>query len=170
VQYAEPVSRSFPWRAATLVAVAVAVVELVALIVVGALVLARPLHHGARAASAPVRHAQVHAVAHAPRFKPLPSHPLLPRAAVSVLVLNGNGVSGAAGREAATLHGLGYRIVGATNAQRHDYARSMVMYLPAFAHEARRLAREIGIGLVSPVDGLTPRTLRGVKLVVLLGN
>jgi LytR cell envelope-related transcriptional attenuator len=170
VQYAEPVPRPFPWRAATLVAVAVAVVELVALIVVGALVLARPLDHHARVANTPARRAQVHAVSHAPRVKPLPSHPLLPRAAVSVLVLNGNGVSGAAGREAATLHGLGYRIAAATNAQRHDYARSMVMYLPAFAHEARRLARETGIGLVSPVDGLTPRALRGVKLVVLLGN
>jgi LytR cell envelope-related transcriptional attenuator len=171
VDHAEPLPSPFPWRAATLVAVAVATLELVALIVAGAFLLARPLHTQARA---PVRHAVARAkpavrTHHAARTRP-PAHALRARSNLSVLVLNGNGVKGAAAREAATLHGLGYRIGDTTNAQRHDYARSMVMYVPPFAPEARRLAHDTGIRLVAPVDGLRPRALKGAKLVVLLGS
>jgi len=168
VEYAEPLSQPFPWRAATLVAGTLAALEFVVLIVVGAFLLARPVHHqAARAAAAPVVHAR--AVTHVRRLHVTPNA-LLPRTHVSVLVLNGNGVAGAAAREAATLQGLGYRIGGKRNAQRHDYARSIVMYVPSYAREAKRLARDTGIGLVAPVDGLTPHMLKGVKLVVLLGS
>ncbi|HVH51520.1 MAG TPA: LytR C-terminal domain-containing protein [Gaiellaceae bacterium] len=170
MEYAEPLSRPFPWRAATLVAAALAAVEFVVLIVVGAFLLARPIHHNAAKATttpAPVAHTRV--AAHVQHVR-VAVHALLPRTHVSVLVLNGNGVSGAAARMAAQLHGLGYRIGGKRNAQRHDYARSIVMYVPSYAPEAQRLARDTGIRLVSPVDGLTPRMLKGVKLVVLLGS
>jgi hypothetical protein len=170
VEYAEPLSRPFPWRAATLVAGALAALEFLVLIVVGAFLLARPVHNHAAAqaaAATPAAHARV--AAHVQHVRIVP-HALLPRAQVSVLVLNGNGVSGAAARTAAQLHGLGYRIGGKRNAQRHDYARSIVMYVPSFAREAQRLAQDTGIRLVSPVDGLTPRALKGVKLVVLLGS
>jgi hypothetical protein len=97
-------------------------------------------------------------------------HPLRSRAQVGVLVLNGNGVQGAAAGEASHLQGLGYRIAGTQNAQRHDYARSMVLYVPGFVKEARRLARDTSIRMVSPVDGLRPAMLKGSKLVVLLGS
>jgi hypothetical protein len=170
VEYAEDISRRpFPWRAATLVVIAIATLELVALIVIGAFVLARPLEHKTPAAAATVRSAATTVVHTRPVVHP-PVHRLLARSSVTVLVLNGNGVQGAAAREAATLQGLGYRIGDATNAQRHDYARSMVMYVPAFAQEARRLALDTGIRLVAPIDGLTPRALKGAKLVVLLGS
>jgi hypothetical protein len=167
VEHVQHLSRPFPWRAATLVVGGVALLELVALLVVGATRLAPT---GSKtAASAPAK-----AVAPSrPVVKPPPappSHPLRPRAAVRVLVLNGNGSQGAAGREAATLQGRGYRIGGAANAPRHDYARSMVMYVPGWAKEARRLGRETGIRLVTPVDGLTPRRLNGSRVVLLLGS
>ena len=170
MEYAEPLSRPFPWRAATLVAAALATVEFVVLIVVGAFLLARPIHHNAvttAKATARVAHTRVAASVHHVRLIP---HALQPRTHVSVLVLNGNGIAGAAGRMASQLHGLGYRIGGKRNAQRHDYARSIVMYVPSYAREAQRLARDTGIRLVSPVDGLTPHMLKGVKLVVLLGS
>ena len=171
MDHAEQLPRPFPWRAATLVAAAVATVELIALIVAGAFLLARPLHQHARAAVAHTAKAAKPAVrTHRAARVRLPAHALRARSHLSVLVLNGNGVQGAAAREAATLHGLGYRIGDATNAQRHDYARSMVMYVPPFAPEARRLARDTGIRLVAPIDGLKPRALKGAKLVVLLGN
>lgn len=174
MEYAEELTRPFPWRAATAVAAAVAALELVALVAIGAFVLFRPVHNTPTAAAAthtPVRHVAVHH-----RLTPLwqvtktKPHPMLARSHVQVLVLNGNGVNGAAGREAAKLSGLGYRIAGKRDASRHDYARSMVMFVPSFAKEARRLSHDTHIGLVTPVDGLTPRMLRGVKLVVLLGN
>ena len=90
--------------------------------------------------------------------------------AVKVLVLNGNGVAGAASAAAQHLEVAGYRIGGATNAQRHDYARSMVMYVPGWVKEARRLAHDTGVRIVAPLDGLGPRQLRGSKIVLLLGT
>jgi hypothetical protein len=89
---------------------------------------------------------------------------------VRVLVLNGNGMQGAASTEAARLRGSGYRIGGAMNAQTHDYARSMVLYVPGWIKEARRLARDTGIRLVAPVDGLRASALRGSQAVVILGS
>jgi hypothetical protein len=100
----------------------------------------------------------------------VPSVPLRPRSRVRVLVLNGNGIGGAASSEAARLQAQGYRIGGATNAARHDYARSMVMFVPGWIKEARRLAHDAGIRMVAPVDGLHPSQLRGSGVVLLLGR
>ena len=166
MEHAEPqrLSRPFPWRSATLVMGAVAALELVALLVVGATHLAYATHEASAAAATTVAHSRP------PVPPPPPSHPLRPRAKVSVLVLNGNGRSGAAGEEATMLGTLGYRIGGAENAPRHDYARSMVMYMPGWVKEARRLGRDADIRLVAPLDGLSPRQLRGSRVVLLLGS
>ena len=163
MEHAQQLARPFPWRTATVVVGAVALLELVALLVVGATRLAPA---GGKAATPAAAH--VKPVGESP--PPPPSHPLRTHRQVRVLVLNGNGRPGAAGREAATLQGLGYRIGGAENAPRHDYARSMVMYVPGWVKEARRLGRETGIRLVTPVDGLTPRHLKGSRVVLLLGS
>jgi hypothetical protein len=176
-QYSDP----FPWRTATLVASAVAFVELVGLIAVGALLIAHPFRHHKTAATtttvspAVVRHpaAPVQQTLPVPakdRVAPTPSHPLRPRAKVRVLVLNANGVAGAAHAEAARLGALGYPIGGAANAPSHHYAQSMVMYVPGYAKEARRLGHEAGIRMVAPVDGLQHSALMASKLVVLLGS
>jgi len=166
VQHAQQIPTTFPWRAATLVVGAIATVELAVLIGIGAVQLA-PKHHVATAAAAAKPH-RVLPVVHAPA--PPPSVPLRARARVRVLVLNGNGRQGAASSEAARLQSTGYRIGGAENAQRHDYARSMVLYVPGWVKEARRLARDTGIRLVAPVDGLRPAALKGSKTVVILGT
>jgi LytR cell envelope-related transcriptional attenuator len=172
--HAEQLPRPFPWRAATLVAVAVAVAELVALIFSGALLLARSSNHHALAAKTKtvtktVAVQQPQHVAPVKRVR-VAAHPLRARSLVRVLVLNGNGRQGAAHIEAARLQGLGYAIGGAANATRHDYARSMVMFVPGWQKEAQRLARETGIRLVAPVDGITAATLKGSRVVVLLGS
>jgi LytR cell envelope-related transcriptional attenuator len=171
--HAEQLPRPFPWRAATLVAVAVAVAELVALIFSGALLLARSSHHHAAAAAKTVtKTVVVHRPTHVAPVKRVrvAVHPLRARSQVRVLVLNGNGHQGAAHTEAAHLQGLGYAIGGAANATRHDYARSMVMFVPGWQKEAQRLAHETGIRLVAPVDGITAGTLKGSRVVVLLGS
>jgi LytR cell envelope-related transcriptional attenuator len=171
VEHAQPVPAPFPWRATTAVAGAVALVELIALVAIGLAHLA-PHHSGVVASS----RTQIHraaAVAAKPapvRAKAVPQTPLRPRSRVRVLVLNGNGVSGAAATEAARLQGDGYRIGGSTNAARHDYANSMVMFVPGWAKEARRLARDTGIRMVSPVDGLRRAQLRGSTVILLLGT
>ncbi len=174
MQHAEQYQSAFPWRAATLVVGAIAAAELLALIGVGALHLA-PRAHSAKAAGARPVAAKPAAAKSRPAEPPrqipeMPSHPLRPRDGVSVLVLNGNGVQGAASSKAASLSGLGYRIGGAENARRHNYARSMVLYVPGWVKEARRFARDTGVRLVAPVDGLRPAKLRGSKIVLILGS
>jgi hypothetical protein len=178
--YSEP----FPWRTATLVASAIAAVELVGLFVVAAFVLAHPFRHHAKparaattpATAAPAVHHTATVRRHVvpvpakDRFGPIRSVPLRPRAKVRVLVLNANGIQGAAHAEAARLQGLGYVIGGEANAPSHHYARSMVMFVPGYLKEARRLARETGIRLVAPLDGVTPSTLSASRVVVLLGS
>jgi hypothetical protein len=172
VQHAEPIPASFPWRSATLVVGAIATVELAALIGIGAVHLAPKHAVAATAAPAKPHHAQpvFPSTVRAPKFAAPPSQPLRARASVHVLVLNGNNVQGAAATEAARLQGAGYRIGGAENAQRHNYARSMVLYVPGWIKEARRLAHDIGIRIVAPVDGLRPAALRGSQTVVILGT
>ena len=171
MQHIENPPSAFPWRAATLVVGAIAAAELVALIGIGGLHFV-PKTHGAKAAAG--KPAAVTTVAAKPKPKPavpqVPSHPLKPRNGVRVLVLNGNGVQGAASSKAASLQGLGYLVGGAENAQRHNYARSMVMYVPGWVKEARRFARDTGVRLVAPVDGLTPAKLKGSKIVLILGS
>jgi hypothetical protein len=151
-----------------MVAGAIAIVELVALIAIGAVHLA-PQRARVTAAAAAVKTAP-RTVAHVRHVSPVPPHPLRPRGRVSVLVLNGNGVQGAASSTAARLQAAGYRIGAATNAQRHDYARSMVMYVPGWVKEARRLARDTGVSLVAPVDGVGPAQLKGSQVVLILGT
>ncbi len=167
MDHAQHLSSGFPWRTAAVVTAAIAAAELLALIAVGTLHFARPLHHTAAKPKPAPHHAAVHVTPVAP---PPPSHPVLARSRVAVLVLNGNGAPGAAHAEAVRLQGIGYRIGGAQNAVRHDYARSMVMYVPGYVLEARRLAHDVGVALVAPVDGLTPARLKASRLVLLLGN
>jgi LytR cell envelope-related transcriptional attenuator len=182
--YSEP----FPWRTATYVASAIAALELLGLVGVGAFVVAHPFrHHGTTATTASSTTPAVttpattahHVATVARRVAPIPAkdrvapvapHPIRARSQVRVLVLNANGVQGAAHSEAAHLQGLGYPIGGAANAPSHHYSQSMVMFVPGYAKEARRLARDTGIKLVAPVDGLTQSALSGSRLVVLLGS
>ena len=176
MEHAPHLDQPFPWRAATLVATSVALVELAVLAVGGTLLLAHPFrhHHGTTVASpvrTPVaRQHQATAAAAARSPSHTRAHPALAPSRLHVLVLNGNGVQGAAASAASKLSSLGYRISGQANAARNDYARTLVMYRPGFAPEARRLAHSAGYALVSPVDGLTPSALRGSQLVVILGR
>jgi hypothetical protein len=171
VEHAQHLPRTFPWRTATVVVGVVAVLELVALIGIGATRLAAPM----RAHAVAVTKA-THATAATPKAAPtrhvavVPSHPLRSRAQLSVLVLNGNGVNGAAGARAAGLQTLGYRSSRSEDAPRHDYARSMVLYVPGYAQEARRLARDAGVRVVATVDGMRKAQLKGSQLVVVLGG
>jgi hypothetical protein len=167
-EHANHLPSAFPWRKATIAVGVVAAIELVALIGIGATRLAAPLRAHATTAvthtAAPAQTRHVRSVASAP------SHPLRLRMKLSVLVLNGNGVNGAAGTEATSLETLGYGSSRSEDAPRHDYARSMVLYVPGYVQEARRLARDAHVGIVAPVDGIRNAQLKGSQLVVVLGG
>jgi hypothetical protein len=158
-----------PWRIAAYVAVAVAAVELVLLVGIGGSALLRTVSHRVQHAATqqalgpavPAKHA-VRKPAAAPTAK-------VARSRIHVLVLNGNGRTGAAAVAATRVRRHGYKIGGVGNA-RKSVSRSIVMYRPGFAGEGRRLARDIGVKIVGPLDGLRKSDLHGAQLVFILGS
>jgi len=155
-----------PWRTATVLIAAVAAIELVLLIVIGGALLAKPDPVGRRAAAkAPAVAAKKH-VEQAARVAPAE----LPRRKVRVVVLNGNGRQGAAAAAASRVSGRGYRVGIVGNAPRHDYPQSIVMYRRGFEGEGRRLARDLGVKVVGPLDGMRPGQLHGAHAVFILGS
>lgn len=166
-----------PWRRATLLAGLIAAVELVLLIAATAMLVAKPLSHAIR------RHAE--AVALAPSKQatqakqaketirrlatPPPVGKPRPRDRVRIMVLNGNGRAGAAAGEASKIHSLGYRVSGTGNARRSDYATSVVMYSRGYRAEGLRLARDLQVKVVGPLDGIRKGGLLGGQLAVVVG-
>jgi hypothetical protein len=159
-----------PWRRATLVASGIAALELVLLVGAAFMLLAKPIAHviekhaASTAAAAPAKELQqairqMHAAPGKAR----------PRNHVKIMVFNGNGRSGAAGTEASRLNGLGYKVSGTSNAKRQDYATSVVMYRPGFRAEGLRLAHELGVKAVGPLDGIRASALHGGQLAVVVG-
>jgi LytR cell envelope-related transcriptional attenuator len=158
-----------PWRTATLVASAIALAELAALVVAGLLLvggpLARRVHERVAAkAAAPAVHLRP------VRVVPPPAVPRLTRARMHVLVLNGNGRAGAASTEAVRLQTLGYPRITTGNAPHARRAASLVMYRPGYRPEAVRMAHDLGVRLVGPLDGLRVADLRGAQVVEILGT
>jgi hypothetical protein len=151
VEHAQPLNRTFSWRLAVLLASALALAILAGLVLTRRPAQALPAaaHHGG--------HLTPFAV------------PLRPRSRISVLVLNGNGISGAAGTEATHLLARGYRHAIPTDAPSHDYARSLVLYRPGWQQEAKRLARDAKIPTVASLDGVVAPAYAHVPLVVILG-
>jgi hypothetical protein len=167
VEHSLPYGRS-PWRTATLVASAVAAVELVALVALGIALLAEPVSKSLRSAAeqqvlAPVAKPK-------PRAKPTAATPKLTRAETSVTVLNGNGRSGAAAEAADSVRGFGYTIGTVGNAPTTGVARTVVMYRAGYRPEAARLAKDLGVKIVGPLDGLRPADLLGAHVALVLGG
>jgi len=155
------------WRTATLVAGGIAALELAVLIALIAPMLGQ-------AVSKEVRTAAEHRV-FAPDPEPARQEKkdvtkVLPRKATSILVLNGNGRSGAAATASHRVHRLGYRVASVGNAPRTDYARTIVMYRPGREDEAKRLAKDVGARIVAPLDGMRTRDMMGAHVALVLGS
>lgn len=179
IHYPPTYDATHQWRTRTLIVSAIAAVELVALIAVGIAVLGkgwfeshaanaaklRPVHHAPRTTTA--------AKPKAPAVRPhhaAPAKPMLAKSRTGVLVLNGNGQTGAAGAEARVLQSHGYPVTAVGNAKRNDYVASIVMYRPGYGREAQRLARELKVPIVSALDGLQLSQLRGARLTLIVGK
>jgi hypothetical protein len=160
-----------PWRTATLVAATVAGVELVLLLVAGSVLLGRSLWPHVHAAAA---RAALETKHHAAPVKPVQQPPAvakLPRSKTGILILNGNGVQGAAAEAATLVDTRGYPVVATQNAPRTGYPTWRLMAAPGYAGEAMRFAKDMHLprARVGPLDGLTVKQLHGAKLVLLLG-
>ena len=161
----QPLDLVQPWRTRALVAAAVAAVELVVLLVLALALVSKPLsRHVEKQAEA-----KVLAPAALKRQAPRPEWPTLTRGETSVLVLNGNGQTGAAGAEAAQIRGLGYLVDGVGNAPHAGYTRSLVMYRKGYRSEAVRLAHDARIAIVTPLDGLRAAQLMGAHIALVVG-
>jgi hypothetical protein len=166
VEHSLPQIRT-PWRTATLVACGVAALELVVLLVLGVALLAEPVsRHVTKAAEQKV----LAPVVKKPEVKPAAGAPTLTRAQTSVLVLNGNGQPGAAATAAERVRGIGYTIGSVGNAPRADFTRSLVMYRPGHEAEGKRLARDLRLKIVGPLDGIKPRDLLGAHVALVIGE
>jgi hypothetical protein len=175
-----PNAGSPQWRPAALVVGAIAAVELFLLIAAAVMLFGKPFADGVQKAAAtsvaeaakqaaPGRHdGKKHAVAKLPGQK-IPA-PQLTRHQTSVLILNGNGRSGAADEAAGVIRGLSYLVAGTGNAPRMDFRRSLVMYRPGYKGEAYRLSKDVRVRRVSPLDGMKPSQLGGAHVVLVVGG
>jgi len=154
------------WRTATLVASAVATVELALLLAIGVTVLGKSVAHRVQEAAV----AKVAGVPAIPKPTP-PGAPKLPRGQTDVLVLNGSGVAGAAGTAADVVRNRGYQISSVGNARRQSSStRTLVMYRRGYRAEAARLARDLHAKIFTPLDGMRRSTLMGAQLVLVVGR
>jgi len=156
-----------PWRTATLVASAVAVLELVALVSLGVVLLAKPVSEHVRQAA----EAQVLAP-----VKPRPKRAApvgaakLTRTETSIIILNGNGRDGAAAESADAVRRFGYTIGTVGNAPRSDFTRTLVMYRKGYKAEGIRLAKDLKLKIVGPLDVLRPGAMLGAHVALIVGS
>jgi hypothetical protein len=162
-----------PWRTATIVASLIAAVELFILLGFAVALFGQPLLDWAQGTidggAAPTARQHKPAAEEQPAQPVKPAGPKLARTETSVLVLNGNGIAGAAASTGQLVRHKGYVIAAVGNAPRSDYRRSVVMYRPGYAPEAARFARDLGVQVVSPLDGLRLKDLVGAHVAVVLG-
>jgi hypothetical protein len=168
VEHAHPLPDR-PWKAAAVLASGVAVVELAALVVLAVGAIAEPVAEEAQRVAVERTLAPVERPAPTPRAEPTSEPVALPRGETAVVVLNGNGVAGAAAGAGERIKRLGYVLGAVGNAPRADYARTLVMYRPGREAEGRRLARDLGVRVVAPLDGLTPGELMGAHAALVIG-
>ncbi len=167
MEHSLPQIRTTPWRTATVVACLVAAVELVALVALGVALLADPV---AQRVTQAAEQQALAPIVQKPRTTPAAGAPKLTRAQTSVLVLNGNGQPGAAASTAEHVRALGYTIGGVGNAKSSEHARSLVLYRAGHEPEARRLAADLKLKLVGPLDGMKPAELLGAHVAVVVGD
>jgi hypothetical protein len=159
VELSAPELRPHQSRTALLVASGVVAIGLVLLLIIAVGMMSKP--SAANAKHAPVKH-------RAPG-RPEPKRPTLTRAQTKVLILNANGITGAAATEASRARARGYKI-SATGNTALTQGKSVVLYRPGHRPEAKRLALDERIPLVGPLDGITPRQLHGAQVVIVLGT
>ncbi len=156
-----------PWRTATLVVSAIAALELAVIVAAGVVVFGRSVaQHVEKAA---VRQVYAPAKTTATPIDAPAGPASRPRSQTVVTVLNGGSVSGAAAGRAQVLRALGYTMGPVGNAP-HPVARTVIEYRPGYRAEAARLAADLHVKAISPLDGLRPSDLLGAQLALILST
>jgi LytR cell envelope-related transcriptional attenuator len=152
------------WRKATVIVTMIAAVELVVISGLAMTLLGNPISRHLKAEAAAAAAPRVRTTTPAVARKTT-----LARSATSVLVLNGNGRAGAAAGAADLVRARGYLVGDVANAPELS-PRTLVMYRPGYAAEGRRLARDLRVTTLMPLDGMLPSQLMGTHLVLIIGT
>lgn len=157
-------------RRLTFVLGTVAAVEALVILAAGVMLLAKPIARSLRHAA--VEHATASLMPKTKKTGPTTpaGRPQLPRTKTAVLVLNGNGVTGAAAAASAPVKALGYPIKAVGNARRSDYPQSVVMYKRGFRAEGLRLGRDLHVKIVGPLDGIRVGDMHRAQLAYVIGG
>jgi hypothetical protein len=174
VEYPANVSSGRDWRVTAFAAAAFAALELVLLVILAVAAFGLPFaeEQRAKAQAAAGRTASDPETARG-RAKgggPATAPAIQPRNETSVVVLNGNGIPGAADLASVDVRNRRYVLTGTGNAPRSDFRRTIVMYRRGFEGEAHRLARDIGARRVAPLDGMRAADLMGAQLALIVGQ
>lgn len=153
-----------PWRRATIAVTAFAALELIVIAGIAMALLGNPLARHFRESAAAAGTPRKRAALPAPTKKAK-----LERSEISVMVLNGNGLAGAAQVAADKVGKRGYLVGNVGNATEQS-PRTLIMYRPGFAAEGTRLGRDLRVRVVRPLDGMRPSQLLGSHLVLILGR
>ena len=153
-----------PWRRATIAVTAFAAVELIVIAGVAIALLGNPIAGHFRESAAAASTPSTRATAPAPAKRAT-----LARGDVSVMVLNGNGLAGAAQTAADKVGAKGYLVGNVGNAPEAS-PRTLIMYRPGYTAEGARLGRDLHVRVVRPLDGLHPAQLLGSHVVLILGK
>ena len=156
-----------PWRTATLVVSAIAALELAVIVAAGVVVFGRSVAKHVEQAA--VRQVYAPAKTTGTPINAPAGAASQPRSQTIVTVLNAGSVSGAAAVRAQVLRGLGYTIGPVGNAP-HPVARTVIEYRAGYRAEAARLAADLHVKAISPLDGLRPRDLLGAQLALILST
>ena len=182
MDHSTPLPSAEPWRAAAIVAAAIATVELLILVLI-AIALSTKFFAGEVDRAVDSALPQTSAAAQTASSEPTtpsadtnksdaskPAKPMLPRRETAVIVLNGNGIAGAAAITADRVRSHGYLISGSANAPRTDFTQSLIMFRPGFQREAERLGADMKIKRVVPLDGMSKGDLQGAHLALIIGG
>jgi hypothetical protein len=167
-----------PWRSAAFIAASVAVVELLIILIVGIWLFGKFFSDEVSKATDPTtvaraaveRQLEASGVSTRATEDEPGGKALLKRGETSVLVLNGNGVTGAADDAARKVQKKNYMLAGTGNAASTDYPRSLVMFRPGYEAEADRLAKDLDIRRVVPLDGMRKNELQGAHVALIIGG
>ena len=153
-----------PWRTIAVVAGGIAALELLGLVIVAAALLAKPVAHHIKAAAVERDRRAVGTEAKEVSRGAAPAPQRRLRDSAERERRHGRSLGHRFARSA-----RGYKIRFVGNAPRGSYGRSVVIYRGARRAEAYRLSRDLGIRLISPLDGLRPKSFAGAQLAVVIG-
>ena len=182
MDHSTPLPSADPWRAAAIVAAAIATVELLILVLI-AVAFSTKFFTGEVDRAVDSALPQTPAAEQPATSEPTTpaagtqksgttkvAKPVLPRRETAVIVLNGNGVAGAASITADRVRARGYLISGSANAPRTDFSQSIIMFRPGYQREAERLGADMKIKRVVPLDGMSKGDLQGAHLALIIGG